>query len=476
MLLFSTVLDLNDFVSPDDFIRLVIEWNDSSTHTENIVPDIRWQGERTVRYGDDKLWLEFAEYPEKHVLAARHVKITKDGVTWASDFVVNFSEKRISIQLDRTYDEDALVMGAAFSTPHFITLLIENGFLRDDNNLPVLRTPVYVTDDDLEKYRKVLTGSKTYKLPVVYVSKTSENENPLSVEWLSSRLKGAAHVLVEASAGQCMGIRKLLGKAEEQFGAVRVFYPSETVSRKKYYFRSASGNANDRLEKVIRNVIQYGISQRVERLLTWQGVSAELLNVQLEKQIVIRMNAENARRKAEDEVDKVYETFDEEFRDLQNRVAELTKANEALQYENQGLRAKYATSDASPILYFGDEEEFYHGEIRDMVLGTLDDALVATEKATRKADVLADILENNTYYHLSEERKKRIKDLFKGYKNLTGAMRQELQSLGFEITEAGKHYKVTYGGDQRYMVTVGKTPSDNRSGSNSAALISKVML
>jgi hypothetical protein len=188
------------------------------------------------------------------------------------------------------------------------------------------------------------------------------------------------------------------------------------------------------------------------------------------------MNAENARQKAEDEIDTVYETFDEELRELQNKIAELTKANEALQYENQGLRAKYAGSDAAPILYLGDEEEFYQGEIRDMVLGTLDEALTATEKATRKADVLEDILENNPYYHLSDERKQRIKALFKGYKNMTGTMRQELQSLGFEITEAGKHYKITYGGDQRYMVTVGKTPSDNRSGSNNAALISKTML
>ena len=111
-----------------------------------------------------------------------------------------------------------------------------------------------------------------------------------------------------------------------------------------------------------------------------------------------------------------------------------------------------------------------------MVLATLDEALTATEKATRKADVLEDILENNTYYHLSDERKQRVKNLFRGYKSLTGAMRQELLSLGFEITEAGKHYKITYQGDQRYMVTVGKTPSDNRSGKNNAALISKTML
>lgn len=157
-------------------------------------------------------------------------------------------------------------------------------------------------------------------------------------------------------------------------------------------------------------------------------------------------------------------------------MAELTKANESLQYENQGLRAKYAGAETIPVLFLGDEEDFYQGEIRDMILSALEEALSATEKGTRKADVLEDILDTNLCYHLAEERKQRIKAIFKGYKNLTGAIRQELQSLGFEITEAGKHYKITYRGDQRYMVTVGKTPSDNRSGNNNAALINKTML
>ena len=81
------------------------------------------------------------------------------------------------------------------------------------------------------------------------------------------------------------------------------------------------------------------------------------------------------------------------------------------------LRAKYSGAglEEVPLLYLGEEEDFYEGENRDMV-------------------------------------------------------------LRFEITEAGKHYKITYRGDQRYMVTVGKTPSDNRSGSNNAAMIGKVML
>ena len=124
----------------------------------------------------------------------------------------------------------------------------------------------------------------------------------------------------------------------------------------------------------------------------------------------------------------------------------------------------------------GDEEDFYQGEIRDIILTTIEEALSATENGTRKRDVLQDILDNNPCAHLSEERRQRVKNLFKGYKSLTGAMRQELQRLGIEITEEGKHYKLTYRGDPRYMVTVGKTPSDNRSGSNNAALINKKML
>ena len=147
-----------------------------------------------------------------------------------------------------------------------------------------------------------------------------------------------------------------------------------------------------------------------------------------------------------------------------------------MQYENQGLRAKYAAAESIPLIYMGEEEDLYEGEIRDTVLTALSEFLNSSEKATRRADVISDILDNNEYQHLSEDRKQRIKALFKGYKNLTGVMRQELQSMGFEITEAGKHYKITLRGDPRYMVTIGKTPSDNRSGANNAALISKKML
>lgn len=174
MLLFSTTLDMQDHVTPDDFIKLVLEWNEGSKYADNRVTGIDWHGERNVRYGDAGLWMEFVEYPEQGILAVRHEKITKDGVAWDSDFIMNTVEKRIAIQLDRTYSEDALVIDAAFSTPHFITLLIEHGFIKDDVDLPVLRTPIYVIDDDLNHCQRAFAEDSPYKLGSVSVQNVRE--------------------------------------------------------------------------------------------------------------------------------------------------------------------------------------------------------------------------------------------------------------------------------------------------------------
>ncbi|QZS45181.1 hypothetical protein K2F51_06335 [Streptococcus mutans OMZ175] len=52
-------------------------------------------------------------------------------------------------------------------------------------------------------------------------------------------------------------------------------------------------------------------------------------------------------------------------------------------------------------------------------------------------------------------------------------LRQELQKLGFKITDDGKHYKLVYYEDNRYTFTIAKTPSDSRAGKNNVSIISK---
>lgn len=236
--------------------------------------------------------------------------------------------------------------------------------------------------------------------------------------------------------------------------------------------------------------------------MAWQGVNNALLRDRLFCQKEERAQAEEERRKAlyellllkgnldktqekmqqeaikdaKAEADKILDSFEEDMLKLQEQVEQLSRVNDALTSENYGLRSKINTVDRVPVIFLGDEEEFYAEEIKEMILDALEEALKAATPKTRRYDVLRDILEKNAYKRIRDEREKTIKNMFKDYKTLSGIMRQELKDIGFEITDDGKHYRLTYYGDDRYKTTIAKTGSDWREGKNIAATILKNMM
>ncbi len=494
MLLFSTVLDIDQSLTKEAFIRLVIQWNQGSPHTENIIPDMVWNGERNIRFGTECLWLDIEEYRNQNIIAVRYEKKEKDGAVWDTDYVMNFNSMKMAIRLDRSYTVEALEADAKFSTPHFITLLIERGYLTDDHGLPIQKTAVEIDEDNMELAADVINRKTHYRLPVVYISKTCYNKDPVNVSFLASRLKGVAHVLVEKSNGLSKKLRGFCDSRNEYYGAVGVYYPTKVMGHRTYLYRSSVGYDGFLLEKVVRAVIQYGNSQMIDTLFTWQGVNNALLRDRLVCQREERLAAEKAQREAEAQATRLIDTldeeerrirkqafddarmeantlldsFDEEMQKLQQQVEELTRANEALEFENQGLKARIDSMDSVPVLIMGDEFEFYPGEIKDLLLAALSEALKGTPPKSRRADVVRDIIRSNDYQKLGAAKSEEVKRLLRNYDGMTGRIRQSLKELGFEITEEGKHYKVTYYGDSRYQTTYAKTPSDGRSGKNCA--------
>jgi regulator of replication initiation timing len=217
-------------------------------------------------------------------------------------------------------------------------------------------------------------------------------------------------------------------------------------------------------------------AQKLPLVATWQGVINALLTDRYVSQKAEKVEAERARQKAENEVESFIGAFDEDNKNLRKQIEELTRANTSLQMENQGLRSKLSGVEDVPILFLGAEEEFYQGEIKEMILDAVAENLKNVEQKTRRADVLNDVLQNNDYQRVGEERERIVKTMFKEYKTLTPSVRQQLQELGFEITEEGKHYRLTYYGDDRYKTTFSKTGSDWREGKNMASTIIKNMM
>lgn len=497
MLLFSTILDINETLTKDAFIRLIIEWNQGSPHKDNVIHGIKWNGERNIRFGKDGLWLAIEEYRNQNIIAVRYEKKENDGVIWDTDYVMNFSSMKMSIRLDRSYTADALEANSKFSTPHFITLLIERGYLKEDNQLQVQKVATIITEENIKLLVDIINGKTRYNLPIVYISKTYDDEDPVNVSYLASRLKGVAHVMVEEGNWLNNAIKNQCDSKNEYYGAIGIYYPSQVFRHKRYLYRNALGYDNFLLERVFRAVIQYSNSQMVDTLFTWQGVNNALLMDKLISQREERLAAENAQRVAETEATKLLDSLDEEerrirkqaFEDarseanelldsfdmemqkLQDQVKALTYANEALQVENQGLKAKLDSRDSDPVLFMGDEFEFYPGEVKDILMSELTDSLKEIPKKSRRADILQDIIESNNYQKLSFDKAKKVKQILKNYDGMSSKTKQALKELGFEISEDGKHYKVVYYGDSRYQTVLSKTPSDARTGKNSAQQI-----
>ena len=499
MLLFSTVLDINDNLTKDGFVRLVIDWNQSSPYEQNIIHGIDWHGEYNIQYGDDRKRLAIQEYRNENVIAVRFEKKEDDGVIWDTDYVMNFDEMKMSVQLDRSFLADALRVDPKFSTPHFIALLSDGNYLKDDGNLPTTRVPIFIDETNLDTLHGAIKDAQQYRMPVIYVSKTSNNTDPVDVELLAKRLKGVAHILVQKDNRLNQKIREVCNSRNEHNGAVGIYFPNPAVQCKRYNYRAQQGYNELLLEKIVQTVIRHVNSYVINPLYTWQGVNNALLldslKSQEEKLIdlgrakhsaeIARERAEIERKEAEqqravalkekDEANMLVESTDDEIARMLLQIKNLTNENERLAAENAGLRTKMAEVDLQPVLFLGNEDDFFPGEIKDILLRALDEA-VKDKPKSRRTDILKDIVSSNNYEHLLDDKAKELNIKLRGYKTMTAPLRRYLESIGFNISEDGKHYRLTYCGDARYHTTLSKTASDHREGGNMAHQIIRDML
>ena len=490
MLLFSTVLDISSNMKKSDFWELINEWNRSQYMDENKIPDLNWQGEPDYRCGNDKLWLAVEEYPKESTYAVRYEKHQDNGSIWDTDYVMNMRNMTLTIRLERNYTEEAIRKDQRFSAPYLVELLMDKGYLKKDKDLPLTHTPIYIEDDKIDVLAKVVTGDSPYKYPIVYISKNVKNEDPVNVKRLAQKLRGIAHVLVEKDYSQNEAIRTACQSKQEYNGSIGVYYPGNQIEHKKFIYRRAEGEDSNIFDAVRDSILVYSNSQLVSPLKTWQGVKNAILLDEVAEQRTRLKESEEARAKNEAEVGKLLDEMDErsrslseeaigkvreecemynqladeEIEKLKKKIEELSSENERLRDENQREHARRMNMSRTPLLYMGDEYEFFDDEIKDLVLQTLDEVAKGLPDDSRKKHVFEDIVRNNDYGKICKKNADRIRAVVPSYDGMTPKMKSFFEEIGFEVREGGKHYKMIYYGDQRYIKTMSKTPSDRRSG------------
>lgn len=455
MQIYSAIFPVKESLSQDDLINLVIEWNQGSPH--NKISNLNWDGKkRNIKFEDGNLSLAIEEIRTYNTIAIRFHQFDENNIIWNTDIVVNFNTHIFSIKIDRETTADTIGFIPQFKTPILVNMLLERDFIGMDNDLEISAKEIPIKKDNYKVIENIICRNTVYSMPVIYVTK-SWGRYPLRVHTLAYRLRGVAHVLIEEDADVCKFLKDSCRGMNSHHGSIGIYYPGSSAPYKIITPRRYEGQEETLIDRIVNMVCRYMNQQARDKMMTWEGVQNELLKLRY-------VSATEKKAKAENEVSEVYENFSDELEEKERTIEELNNRVMALQAENQGLRAKYEQVSEIPLIYYGEEDELYEGEIKDHILETLQKQMQQVKKGTRKELILQDILESNELTGALEEKRAEIKRILKGYTKVGDSLKRDLKAYGFIITKDGGHYKLTYKGDSRYLFTMASSGSDSQRG------------
>ena len=455
MQIYSAIFPVKESLSQDDLINLVIEWNQGSPH--NKISNLNWDGKkRNIKFEDGNLSLAIEEIRTYNTIAIRFHQFDENNIIWNTDIVVNFNTHIFSIKIDRETTADTIGFIPQFKTPILVNMLLDGDFIGMDNDLEISAKEIPIKKDNYKVIENIICRNTVYSMPVIYVTK-SWGRYPLRVHTLAYRLRGVAHVLIEEDADVCKFLKDSCRGMNSRHGSIGIYYPGSSAPYKIITPRRYEGQEETLIDRIVNMVCRYMNQQARDKMMTWEGVQNELLKLRY-------VSATEKKAKAENEVSEVYENFSDELEEKERTIEELNNRVMALQAENQGLRAKYEQVSEIPLIYYGEEDELYEGEIKDHILETLQKQMQQVKKGTRKELILQDILESNELTGALEEKRAEIKRILKGYTKVGDSLKRDLKAYGFIITKDGGHYKLTYKGDSRYLFTMASSGSDSQRG------------
>ena len=455
MQIYSAIFPVKESLSQDDWINLVVEWNQGSPH--NKISNLNWDGKkRNIKFEDGNLSLAIEEIRTYNTIAIRFHQFDENNIIWNTDIVVNFNTHIFSIKIDRETTADTIGFIPQFKTPILVNMLLDRDFIGMDNDLEISAKEIPIKKDNYKVIENIICRNTVYSMPVIYVTK-SWGRYPLRVHTLAYRLRGVAHVLIEEDADVCKFLKDSCGGMNSHHGSIGIYYPGSSAPYKIITPRRYEGQEETLIDRIVNMVCRYMNQQARDKMMTWEGVQNELLKLRY-------VSATEKKVKAENEVSEVYENFSDELEEKERTIEELNNRVMALQAENQGLRAKYEQVSEIPLIYYGEEDELYEGEIKDHILETLQKQMQQVKKGTRKELILQDILESNELTGALEEKRAEIKRILKGYTKVGDSLKRDLKAYGFIITKDGGHYKLTYKGDSRYLFTMASSGSDSQRG------------
>lgn len=467
MVSYATKFPINKSFDKYEFVKTTIGWNQGSKFDK--IENLTWDNEQyECKWMQNNIKFEIQEIESESIIASRLSKEDERGM-WLTDFVLNAAEGTLSVSVSLETTEFTTDFFPTYYPPYFVKMVLARGYAGVDNGL-VVQSCEHMISECLDFFKGITSKIIASSLPVIYVARTATGDNPLDVNKLAFRLQGTAHVICEPEGEtHPEDSPDLSDLVADKTGKIFVFYPNPNKKSRIFNLTDSSRDSDFLEDRIVNDVYSYMTSRMRKPIDTWEGVSIEKLHIS-NRELTSNQSA------IKKESSEMYDLYEEQLKKMEAANNRLTNENQKLSAELQGLRMKFADRAQHPVLYMGEEQEFYTDEIKEIILEILTKYKKNCHENSRRYHIITDIIENNNYKGIPDQRRERLKTALKGYRTLDASLKSLLESLGFEISKEGKHYKWTYYGDHRYVITASTTASSQRTGIEIASDIDNLLL
>ena len=436
--------------------------------------------------------------PKLYSILLSHPDISVNGREWITEISIKENENDffVSILLE-TKDISTQVKEIPLSTrPKLITYLKKNTTF---STMSMCTKPAHLINNDVsfnELKDFIFNSKRQYPIVLVHIHEKIK----IDIKYIQEQLIGLAQVIIVESDIHTYELEKYTTSRYCVWdGSINIIYP--------YWGKSFCHNTLILSKKLLELISDNKVYTEILSLITHitnrhnKKYHFSPTHVRAKRQKDYRLQlqekfrnlnnndeykelAESAFKELEenDEIIKQLEDgYQNQINDLEYKYLELEDTNEELKNKIFSLNSridsleKSTLNDNRSLLSYGIESEFYDNEVSDLILEVLEKELSTLETTTRRYCLIQDLLSENCILGKREEYLELCKKLLKNYKKITPGIRNGLKSIGLEVDETSKeHNKIKFLDDNRFKVTIAKTPSDSVSaGNNNVSYIKK---
>lgn len=464
MLSFTTEFPVQSKHGSAEFLNAIRDWRLGSPHTRFTADDLLLSGDQDewfIEKGNERIDFLRIIGEDEDAASVRHVSNDGD-LEWSTEIV--FSKKLqdswVGIRVSCESSHPARQVPNA-KKPVIVRTLLDTLGGAADGELTVSRHPHKIGSNDIGLAARLISGDARCHLPVVYVSCRFNGGYAIDPLRLADKLAGMAHVVIEPNRPFSLRLKIEVSSENVYGGAIGIYWPDG--GGRRALFMSHEYDSAEEMTAAIALEIRTALTNRrplvrCTRPAIQESVSRKTFNA--------------LKSAGSNQVEKYIEEFDKEIKAKDEKLAYADREIDRLRAEIR----KYETQrslGSGLLLKTGSEQDLYTSEILDVVLISLKDAMSRAHNDSRKFHILNDLVSANTIRGEADSKRDIIKDLLREYRSMDSRIKKNLEDIGFDVQEDGKHCKLVFQGDGRYTFSLPKTGSDHRGGLNAASDISK---